>query len=131
MAGVPGAGDARRQAASLEDLNDLARRLRVFARDRDWDRFHTPKNLAMALAVEAAELMEHFQWLDGGESAQLDNATLKGVREEIGDVLIYLVRLADRLGIDPLAAARDKMVINQRKYPAQKVRGKAKKYSEY
>jgi dCTP diphosphatase len=118
-------------AGDLQDLEDLAQRLRDFARERDWEKFHTPKNLAMALAVEAAELMEHFQWLGSRASAKLDEKTLAQVRQEIGDVLIYLVRLADRLGIDPLAAAAEKIRINQCKYPADQVRGKAKKYTEY
>jgi dCTP diphosphatase len=127
-----GMAAARAESADdLRDLTDLARRLRDFARERDWAKFHTPKNLAMALAVEAAELMEHFQWLGSRASAKLDEKSLAQVRQEIGDVLIYLVRLADRLGIDPLAAAAEKIRINQRKYPADRVRGKAKKYTEY
>jgi dCTP diphosphatase len=125
------AGAGAASADDLRDLTDLARRLRDFARERDWEKFHTPKNLAMALAVEVAELMEPFQWLRSSASAKLDQKTLVQVREEIGDVLIYLVRLADRLGIDPLAAAAEKIRINQRKYPADRVRGKAKKYTEY
>ena len=85
----------------------------------------------MALAVEVAELMEHFQCVEGSESADLDETKMAEVRQEIGDVLIYLVRLADRLGIDPLQAAQDKIEVNRRKYPEQKVRGRSKKYSEY
>jgi dCTP diphosphatase len=112
-------------------LQDLTERLRSFAEERDWEKFHTPKNLAMALAVEVAELMEHFQWLDNSESTNLDEGKLQEVREEICDVLIYLVRLADRLDIDPLQAAGDKIEINRRKYPAHKVRGRSKKYDEY
>ncbi len=115
----------------MTDLRDLGSVLQQFAEERDWERFHTPKNLAMALAVEAAELMEHFQWLENVESTNLDEGKLQKVREEIGDVLIYLVRLADRLGIDPLQAAWDKLEINRRKYPAQEVRGRSKKYSDY
>jgi NTP pyrophosphatase (non-canonical NTP hydrolase) len=122
---------AESSADDLRDLKELAQRLRDFARERDWKKFHTPKNLAMALAVEVAELMEHFQWLGSRASAKLDEKTLAQVREEVGDVLIYLVRLADRLGIDPLTAAAEKIRINQRKYPADRVRGKAKKYTEY
>ncbi len=115
----------------MGSLEDLALALQQFAAERDWEKFHTPKNLSMALSVEAAELMEHFQWLEGSESADLDSKKLDEVRQEIGDVLIYLVRLADRLGIDPLQAAFDKIEINGRKYPAQKVRGRSDKYSEY
>ena len=115
----------------MPDLQDLASALQQFAEERDWEKFHTPKNLAMALAVEVAELMEHFQWLEGAESADLDEKKMREVREEIGDVLIYLVRLADRLGIDPLQAAWDKIEVNRRKYPVHKARGRSKKYSEY
>jgi len=115
----------------MSNLQDLGSALRQFAEERDWEKFHTPKNLAMALAVEVAELMEHFQWLEGDESASLNEAKLQEVREEIGDVLISLVRLADRLGIDPLQAAWEKIEINRRKYPADKVRGRSKKYTEY
>ncbi len=115
----------------MTDLRDLGSVLQQFAEERDWDQFHTPKNLVMALAVEVAELMEHFQWVEGGESSNLTAKTLAEVREEIGDVMIYLLRLVDKLGIDPLDAAWDKIEINQRKYPAQEVRGRSKKYSEY
>jgi NTP pyrophosphatase (non-canonical NTP hydrolase) len=111
-------------------LAELADQLRTFASERDWDQFHSPKNLAMALAVEASEIMEHFQWLTEEQSADLTPEKLQQVREEIGDVLIYLVRLADRLGIDPLGAAREKIEVNRTKYPADKARGTAKKYTE-
>jgi NTP pyrophosphatase (non-canonical NTP hydrolase) len=110
---------------------ELIQRLREFASERDWEQFHTPKNLAMALTVEVAELMEHFQWLTAEESAKLDEEQLTRVREEIGDVLIYLSRLADKLGIDALAAADEKLQKNEAKYPAETVRGKAKKYTDY
>lgn len=100
---------------SVEGLRDA---LRAFAAERDWERFHLPKNLAMALIVEAAELVEHFQWLTAEESASLAPHKLDEVGEEIADVLLYLVRLADVLGIDPVDAARAKMVKNARKYPA-------------
>jgi NTP pyrophosphatase (non-canonical NTP hydrolase) len=85
----------------------------------------------MALAVEVAELLEHFQWLEGSESPELDAEKLAKVQEEIGDVLIYLVRLSDRLGVDPVYAARQKLEQNKKKYPADVVRGSAKKYHEY
>lgn len=100
-----------------ESLDQLARELRLFADQRQWERFHTPKNLASALIVEAAELLEHFQWLTQEQSANLDAATREEVALEIADVLIYLTRLADQLGIDMLAAAADKMTLNSRKYP--------------
>jgi dCTP diphosphatase len=112
-------------------LDTLIQELRTFAAERDWQKYHSPKNLSMALAVEAAELMEHFQWLTEEQSLALSEEKLAAVREEIGDVLIYLVRLCDRLGVDPLQAAMDKLRANQHKYPADRVRGKADKYSEY
>ncbi len=111
-------------------IDKLTRALREFARERDWEQFHSPKNLATALVVEAAELVEHFQWLKEHESAHLSPEKLKEVELEIGDVFIYLVRLADTLEIDPLAAAEKKMTINAERYPADKVRGKALKYKD-
>ena len=113
------------------DLQDLRLRLREFAAARDWDQFHSPKNLAMALGVEAAELMEHFQWLTEADSRELTEKTRREVAEEIADVQIYLVRLADRLGIDILAATEAKMAVNEVKYPAEKVRGSARKHTTY
>jgi NTP pyrophosphatase (non-canonical NTP hydrolase) len=112
-------------------LEVLAEQLRVFACERDWDQFHSPKNLAMALSAEVGELLEHFQWLTEAESASLSPRSLSKVQEEIGDVLIYLVRLSDKLGVDPLKAATAKLIVNERKYPSDQVRGKAKKYTEY
>lgn len=108
----------------------LSDKLREFARERDWEQFHTPKNLATALVVEAAELVEHFQWLRDHESASLSAEKRKQVEMEMGDVFIYLVRLADTLGIDLVAAAEEKMAINAARYPADKVRGKALKYKD-
>ena len=110
-------------------LADLKRRLRRFAAERDWEKYHSPKNLASALIVEAAELLERFQWLTEDESKSLPSAELAKVREELADVLIYLVRLADQLEIDLLEAAREKMEKNARKYPADKARGNSRKYS--
>lgn len=111
-------------------VTNLAAKLRAFASERDWDQFHSPKNLAMALSVEVSELIEHFQWLTEEQSSALSPKKLLQVREEIGDVLIYLTRLADKLGVDPLMAAYEKLEVNQAKYPADKVRGSAKKYTE-
>jgi NTP pyrophosphatase (non-canonical NTP hydrolase) len=116
-----------RAAATLEDLREALRR---FAAAREWEQFHTPKNLAMALAVEAAELLEQFQWLTPVESRRLDARKKRAVGEEIADVLLYLTRLADVLGIDPVAAARRKMRINARKYPVRRAKGNARKSSE-
>jgi len=112
------------------DLAELRDSLRQFAAERDWDQFHSPKNLAMALAVEAAELLERFQWVTEEDSKRLAPAELARVREEMADVLNYLVRLADKLDVDLLAAARDKVALNAQKYPVEKSRGNAKKYSE-
>jgi len=113
---------------SLEALRDC---LREFARERDWDQYHTPKNLSMALIAEAAELVEHFQWVEGELSHILADKTRQSVEEEVADILIYLVRIADKLDIDLYRAAERKIGINERKYPAEKVRGSAKKYTEY
>lgn len=114
----------------VRDLGDLAQRLRAFAAERDWEPFHTPKNLASALIVEAAELLEHFQWLGGEQSAQLAPEQRAQVALEMADVLLYLVRLADRLDIDLLAAATRKLEINAIKYPAALARGTSAKYTD-
>lgn len=111
-------------------MKELIKQLRKFADERDWEQFHSPKNLAMALVVEASEIMEHFQWLTEDQTRNLDKKTLQKVTEEIGDVQIYLARLADQLGISPLDAAIDKLKKNEIKYPVQKAKGSAKKYTE-
>ena len=116
--------------SGAEALNDLRDALRRFAAERDWDQFHAPKNLAMALSVEVAELLEHFQWISEEASKNLSAEQLADVREELADVLIYLVRLADKLDVDLLAAARDKLVLNAARYPVEKVRGNSRKYSK-
>jgi NTP pyrophosphatase (non-canonical NTP hydrolase) len=116
------------QDVSLEQLQ-LA--LREFARARDWEQFQSPKNLSMALAVEAAELLEEFQWLGEAESDSLEPAKKQAVAFEMADVLMYLVRMADRLDIDLLATAVAKMALNEQRYPADKVRGIARKYTDY
>ena len=109
----------------------LRDRLRQFAAERDWDQFHSPKNLAMALSVEASELLEHFQWLSEVESQHLPPEKRDAVGDEMADVLVYLVRLADKLEVDLLDAAAKKMVKNAQKYPAHQVRGSMKKYTDY
>ena len=116
--------------ASELDISALQRSLRRFAVERDWDQFHSPKNLAMALSVEASELVEIFQWLTESESSDLDDSTRSAVAEEIADVQIYLARLADRLDIDIPTAVDDKLARNARKYPADEVRGSATKRSD-
>jgi dCTP diphosphatase len=122
-----------KSTAGREDLGleDLRSAIRSFIRERDWEQFHSPKNLAMALSVEASEIVEHFQWLTEEQSRNLPPEKLAEVREEIGDVMIYLTELADKLGVDPAEAARSKLEINKQKYPAALVRGKSAKYSEY
>ena len=114
----------------MHSLDDLRNQLREFARVRDWEQFHSPKNLAMAMIVEAAELAEHFQWLTEAQSQALNPEKREQVAQELADVFIYLVRLADRLDIDLMDAAQRKLVINAQKYPADKVRGSAKKAGE-
>jgi NTP pyrophosphatase (non-canonical NTP hydrolase) len=117
-------------APNPHGLTQLRDALREFAAERDWDKFHSPKNLAMALSVEAAELLERFQWVTEDESRNLPPAELEHVRQEMADVLNYLVRLADKLDVNLLEAARDKIKLNAQKYPVDKSRGSAKKYSE-
>jgi dCTP diphosphatase len=113
------------------DFTDLRQALQTFAAERDWDQFHSPKNLAMALSVEAAELSEQFQWLTEEQSRSLSPEAKQLVAEEVADVQIYLVRLADKLGLDIGEAVAAKMEVNRRKYPAEKVRGKSAKYTAY
>ncbi len=108
---------------SEDRLTELRRRVAEFAAARDWDQFHSPKNLAMALSVEASELLEEFQWLTEQQSRSLDQERLERVRLEMADVLIYLLRLADKLDVDLPRAAADKLVLNEQKYPADRVRG--------
>ena len=112
-------------------MKEIIEKLRAFTDERDWAGFHSPKNLAMALSVEAAEIVEHFQWLTQEQSRRMDAEKIAAVSEEIGDVLIYLAMLSDKLGIDPVLAALDKIEKNRKKYPASIVRGQAKKYKEY
>ena len=109
----------------MTDHDQLKQRLREFADARDWEQFHSPKNLSMALIVEAAELVEHFQWLTEEQSRALGPDKLREVEAEMADIFIYLVRLADRLGVDLMDAALRKIEVNDRKYPADQVRGKA------
>lgn len=112
----------------LEALRD---RLRAFVRERDWEQFHSPKNLAMAMIVEAAELVEHFQWMTEQESCALTAEKREQVAQEIADTFVYLLRLSDVLGLDLIEAAHAKIDINAQKYPADKVRGSNAKYTEY
>ncbi len=114
-----------------DSLDNLSSQLAEFARIRDWEQFHTPKNLSMALIAEAAELVEHFQWLDAEQSQHLDDKKLEEVGHELADILIYLIRSADVLGIDILDAARKKIAINEMRYPIEIVRGDSRRAGEY
>jgi NTP pyrophosphatase (non-canonical NTP hydrolase) len=116
------------RSSDLLTVRDL---LRQFVTERDWSRFHSPKNLATALSVEASELLEPFQWLESGEKSELSMDKLAAIRHEMADVLAYLVMLADRLDVDLYAAALEKIELNRAKYPVDKVRGDSRKYSEY
>ncbi len=109
-------------------LTELTEQIRVFNAQRDWEQFHSPKNLATALMVEAGELAEIFQWMTQAESRGPDEALRQRIGEEIGDVLIYLLNISDALGIDPLAAAETKLEVNRRKYPVAQARGRCAKY---
>lgn len=115
----------------MRDLEELKERVRAFVAERDWDQFHSPKNLAMALSVEAAELVEIFQWLTEEQSAEPDAGRRERAAEELADILWFLVRIADRLDIDLLQAAGEKLARNAVKYPAERVRGQSRKYDEY
>jgi dCTP diphosphatase len=115
----------------FDQLQDLKERIRRFAEERDWDQYHSPKNLAMALIVEAAEFVEHFQWLTEEQSQSLSADKRVEVETELADILIYVIRIADRLDIDLYNAALEKLQQNAGKYPADKVRGLSKKYTDY
>jgi NTP pyrophosphatase (non-canonical NTP hydrolase) len=113
-----------------DTLQTLAQQLDQFAKDRDWQQFHSPKNLASALVVEAGELLEHFQWLTEDQSRALTPDQRDEVGAEVADVLLYLIQLASALGIDPVAAAQAKLKLNAQKYPVERSRGSSKKYDE-
>jgi len=114
----------------LSELQRLRDALRVFAAEREWDPFHSPKNLAMALSAEAGELLATFQWLTEAQSRDPSPEVRSAADEEIADVLLYLIRLCDQLGVDAVAAADRKMLTNAAKYPVDKARGNSKKYTE-
>lgn len=119
------------QQPTCGEFDELREIVREFVREREWERFHTPKNLATAISVEASELLEPFQWLASGEKDELDTAKLAAIRHEMADVLAYLVMLADKLDVDLYRALLEKMELNRAKYPADQVRGDSRKYSEY
>lgn len=121
--------DAKSQSG-VDRIERLRRDLRRFAADRNWEQFHTPKNLAIALSVEAGELLEHFQWLTAEQSEKLSGSPLVQVRQELADVFLYLLSLSDRLGVDLVVAAFEKIELNAKKYPVELVKGTAKKYTD-
>lgn len=113
----------------MNSLDNLKLALRKFAEERDWDQFHSPKNLSMALAGEAGELLEQFQWLTEDQSKNLSEEKRLGVADEIADIQLYLLRLADKLELDILAECTRKLAINAEKYPIAKAKGKSDKYT--
>jgi NTP pyrophosphatase (non-canonical NTP hydrolase) len=120
----------RKPDKKMSDLQNIKTRLHLFSDQRDWHQFHSAKNLSMALSVEASEIVEHFQWLTEEQSDNLPQSSLQKVETELADTFLYLLQLADRLGVDLLDAAERKMDVNEAKYPVEKSRGNAKKYSE-
>jgi dCTP diphosphatase len=115
----------------MNKLKNLQKMIIDFANERDWNQFHSPKNLAMALSTEAAELLELFLWVKEEDSYNLDIKKLDRLKEEIGDIMIYLINLSNKYNINPIDAAIRKIEINAKKYPVEKVKGKSKKYNEY
>lgn len=115
----------------MESLNALTEQLRQFRAVRDWDQFHHPKDVAVSIVLEASELLEHFQWKDNATAEEYIKTHREEIGEEAADVFIYLIQFCDRVGIDLMDAARRKIEKSEQKYPAHKVRGSAKKYTEY
>jgi len=113
----------------MDKITELKDLLRTFASEREWDQFHTPKNLVMALSGEVGELTELFQWLTPEQTEELDDNTKLAVQEEIADILLYLIRLSDKLDIDPVESAFNKLKVNAEKYPVDEAKGNATKYS--
>ncbi len=116
---------------SESDFDRIRGKVREFVAARDWDQFHSPKNLSMALIVEAAELVEHFQWLTEAQSAALPPEKLAEVEQELADIQVYLISLAHKLKLDLIAAVEKKLVLNAQKYPVERARGNSKKYTEH
>lgn len=114
---------------TTDPIEKLVEALRRFAIERDWDQFHSPKNLSIALSVEASELLEHFQWLTEEQSKRLSTDELQAVSEEMADVFLFLLRLADKLDVDLLKTSWLKLELNAKKYPIEKSRGKSTKYT--
>lgn len=114
-----------------DSLNELKQKLQQFVDERDWTQFHSPKNLAMAMIVEAAELVEHFQWNTEAESYVLSHDKREQVGHELADTFVYLLRIAQVLDIDLIEVANKKIALNALKYPVDKARGKNNKYTDY
>ena len=114
-----------------DSLDNLNTRLKSFAQSRNWEQFHSPKNLTMAMIAECAELVEHFQWLTQEQSMNLPADKREAVALEMADILIYLIRTAERLDIDLIDAAERKIAINETRYPVEKVFGDARRAAEY
>lgn len=115
----------------MTSISEVREQLRAFVSERQWEKFHSPKNLAAGLSTEAAELLEIFVWLSEDESRSLNEKQLARVREEIGDIQLYVINLSEKFGLDPIQYAADKLVINEHRYPAHLVIGSAKKYDQY
>ncbi|WP_372987717.1 nucleotide pyrophosphohydrolase [Marinobacter sp.] len=114
----------------MDSLEDLRNKLKLFAEDRDWRQFHSPKNLAMALCGEIGELAEQFQWLSEDDSRNLNEKKLAAVKGEIADIQLYLILLADSLGVDIVEVSNQKIALNAEKYPVEKAKGRSDKYNE-
>lgn len=112
------------------DIQSLTNALRAFSKDRDWGQFHSPKNLASALTVEAAELLEHFQWMTEEQSRQLLATKTAEIAAEAADVFLYLLQLCDKLNIDLVQASKEKILLNEQRYPVESTRGSSRKYSD-
>jgi len=112
-------------------MKTLKKEISEFVKERDWEQYHSPKNLAMGLSIEASELAEIFLWLTEEESRKLNKTQFKNLKEEIGDIMIYVFNLCDKFNLDPIQCAKDKIKYNKKKYPVNIVKGSAKKYTEY
>jgi len=115
----------------MRTLESVTTRIREFRDARDWAQFHNPKDMAVAISIEAGELLEHFLWKNGAEIEQRTESHREAITDEVADIAIYLTELADNLGIDLLEAMERKIAKNEAKYPASRVKGSARKYSEY
>ncbi len=112
------------------DITGLTEQIRTFAQDRDWEQFHNPKDLAVALSIEVSELQEIMLWTPTDQSADKVQEKREAVEHEVGDILVYLLRFCDVVGIDPIGAASNKIKLNAEKYPVHKAKGNSKKYTE-